>query len=232
MIRWLLAIGVLLILATLVAGEIFARPLAEKAVAREVQQRYQLDREPKIHLEGFPFLVRVALGRLPAATGELQGTTVQGLRLEDAQLHLTDVRFDPGRLAGGNGQVRAQHGSASVTVSDADLTRLVQSQGVDLQITFQDGKTSVRGRLSIDGRDVDVDASGQLGLSDKQLHFQPDRLSAVGVDVPASLLDQYRDRLGFSVSVPTVAGVQLTQLTVETGRARLAADLASYVLTG
>lgn len=232
MIRWLVAIAAVLVVATLVAGELFARPLAEKAVAREVQQRYHLDREPTVHLEGFPFLVRVALGRLPAATGELRETTVQGLRLEDAQLHLTDVRFDPGRLAGGNGQVRAQSGSAAVTVSDAELTRFVQSQGADLQITFQDGKTSVRGRLSIEGRDVDVDASGQLDLTDKQLHFQPDRLAAVGVDVPASLLDQYRDRLGFSISVPAVAGVQLTQLTVETGRARLGAELASYVLTG
>jgi hypothetical protein len=115
-------------------------------------------------------------------------------------------------------------------VTDADLNHFLQDHDISVQLSFRNGKATASGRFTLEGQDIDLNASGQLIFVGSQLHFQVDQVAAVGQQVPASVLDQYRDRLGFSITVPPVAGVQLTSLAIEEGRVRLAADVTSYLL--
>ena len=230
-LRWLVVLVALVVVAALVAGELIARPLAERAVGRDVKRRYQLDQRPEVQLGGFPFLVRVALGRLPSAHGRLTDTEVEGLRIQEARLRFDDVRFDPARLADADGEVTAAGGSALVSVTDDDLTRFLAGRGVDTPVRFRAGEVQVTGRFTVVGVSADVTAAGLLEVDDSQLRFLPTDLSAAGVDLPAALLEPLREELAFTVALPRVAGVQLSRLAVEESRVTLAADLADYVLT-
>jgi len=235
-LRALLVVLVVLVLLALVAGEVVLRPLAQRAVAEDVQDRYQLDQRPSVHLGGFPFLVRVAMGNLPSATGRLRDTTIEGLTLEDVELRLQDVSFDTLGLLGGDGEVRAGAGQAAVTVVDVDLSRYLTDRGLAFDVRFAPGQVTVGGTVSVAGTDVRVEATGTLAIQDGQLSFTPAGIQLVGsratLTVPQAVLDTFRDRVAFTVPLPEVAGVQLTSLEIGTGTATLRADLAEYLLSG
>jgi hypothetical protein len=222
----------LAVVLALLAGELIARPLAEEAVGRDVQRQYDLDQRPEVELDGFPFLVRVALGRLPSAEGRLTDSVVEGLRLAEAELRFRDVRFDLPRLAGGDGQVTAEGGTARVSVTDDDLSAFLAGQGIDSRVRFAPGTVEVTGQFTIRGVAADVTAVGELAVEGDQLRFQPTGLSAGGFGVDSSLLEPVLDQLAFTVELPRVAGVQLSRLSVEEGRITLSADLDDHVLTG
>jgi len=225
-LRALLLIVVLLVALALVAGEVLLRPLAQRAVAEDVQDRYQLDQRPSVHLGGFPFLVRVVMGHLPSATGRLRDTTIEGLTLEEVELRLQDVRFDTFDLLGGDGEVRA----------DVDLSRYLADRGLSFDVRFTPGQVTVGGTVTVAGTDVRVEATGALAIQDGQLSFRPAGIQLVGsratLTAPQAVLDTFRDRVAFTVPLPEVAGVQLTSLEIGTGTATLRADLAEYLLTG
>ena len=235
-LRALLLIVVLLVALALVAGEVLLRPLAQRAVAEDVQDRYQLDQRPSVHLGGFPFLVRVVMGHLPSATGRLRDTTIEGLTLEEVELRLQDVRFDTFDLLGGDGEVRADAGQATVAVADVDLSRYLADRGLSFDVRFTPGQVTVGGTVTVAGTDVRVEATGALAIQDGQLGFRPAGIQLVGsratLTVPQAVLDTFRDRVAFTVPLPEVAGVQLTSLEIGTGTATLRADLAEYLLTG
>jgi hypothetical protein len=233
-LRALLIALVLLVLAALVAGEVIVRPLAERAVAEDIQARYALDERPSVSLGGFPFLVRVAMGRLPSADGRLRDLTVEGFTVQQADLRLQDVRFDLVRLASGDGQVSADSGQAEATVSDVDLTNYLAGLGLDFDVRFTPGAVTVGGAVTVAGVEVRVQATGTLAIQDGQLSFAPQSVEAgnASVTVPKGLLDNFRRAVAFTVPIPEVAGVQLTDLELGIGTATLRADLASYLLTG
>ena len=234
-LRWLLVALLLVVLLALVAGEVILRPLAERAVARDVQDRYQLDQRPSVHLGGFPFLVRVAMGHLPSATGRLRDTTVEGLTISLAELRLQDVRFEALRLLDGDGEVRADSGQAAVTVTDADLSRYLADRGLPLDVRFTPGQVTVGGTVTVAGVEIRVEASGALAVEDGELSFAPASIQAVGaratLTVPQAVLDAFRSTVAFSVPLPEVVGVQLTDLQIGAGTVTLRAELAEYLLS-
>ena len=225
-------IAALAVVVALVLGELVARPLAEQAVGRDIQQHYDLDQRPDVQLNGFPFLLRVALGRLPSAEGRLSDSVIEGLRISEAELRYDDVRFDPSRLARSTGEVTAERGSARVTVTDADLTALLAERGVDGRVRFTPGTVEVTDRFTVRGISAEVTATGELSVVDDQLRFEPTRLSAGGVGLDPDLLEPVLEQLAFTVTLPRVAGVQPSGLVVEEGRVTLTADLTDPVLTG
>jgi hypothetical protein len=235
-LRALLVVLLLLVLLALVAGEVVLRPLAQRAVAENVQERYQLDQKPSVRLGGFPFLVRVVIGHLPSATGRLRDTTVEGLTLQEVELRLQDVRFDTTGLLDGDGEVRADAGPATVTVADVDLSSYLADRGLPFDVRFTPGQVTVGGTVTVAGIEVRVEATGTLAIQDGQLSFTPAGIRAVGaratLAVPQAVLDAFSQRVAFSVPLPEVAGVQLTSLALGTGTATLRADLAEYLLTG
>jgi hypothetical protein len=233
-LRALLIALVLLVLAALVAGEVIVRPVAERAVGEDIQARYELEERPSVTLGGFPFLVRVALGRLPSAEGQLQNVTVEGFTVQEANLRLHDVRFDVVRLADGDGQVSADSGRAEATVSDVDLTNYLAGLGFDFDVRFTPGEVTVGGSVAVAGTEVRVQATGVLTMSEGRLSFAPAgvEVGTATVTVPQNLLDGFRRTVAFTVPVPAVAGVQLTDLELGSGTATLRADLADYLLTG
>jgi LmeA-like phospholipid-binding len=234
-LRALLITVLLVAVLALVAGEVVLRPLAERAVARDVQDRYQLDQRPSVHLGGFPFLVRVAMGHLPSATGRLRNTIVEGLTLEAVELRLKDVRFDTVHLLDGDGNVRADAGQATVIVEDTDLSAYLAARGLPFDVRFSPGQVTVGGTVTVAGVQVRVEASGDLAVTGGQLTFSPTSIQAVGsratLAVPQSVLDAFRSTVAFSVPLPEVAGVQLSELEIGPGMATLRAELADYLLT-
>jgi hypothetical protein len=227
----IVAVFVVVVLG-LVAGEVILRPQAERAVADDVRDRYRLDTRPAVKLGGFPFLLRVALGRLPSADGRLRDVTVEGFTVESAELHLRDVRFDPMRLARGGGDVTARAGQAAATVSDVDLTRYLSSQGLGLDVHFTTGEVRVAGTVSVARAQVTLVAAGSLQVSGQQLVFAPHSVEATSGDVtvPGPVIDAFRQTVSFAVPLPEIAGVRLTDIQFAAGTATLRANLSSYVL--
>ena len=123
-----------------------------------------------------------------------------------------------------------------MTVTDADLSRYLADRGLPFDVRFTPGQVTVGGTVTVAGMEIRVEASGALAVEDGELSFTPASIQAVGaratLTVPQAVLDAFRGTVAFSVPLPEVVGVQLTDLQIGAGTVTLRAELAEYLLTG
>ena len=226
-----LVVLVVVVGLVLAATELVGRPLAERAIARKVREDHGLTRTPEVSLSGFPFAVQVARGELDGASVVLEDYDVAGLRLERAELDLTDVTFDPARLIDGRSRVDAANASFAATVTETAVTAYLAGEGIGLTVGFQPGGLQVSGVVPVQGQSLDVTAGGDLAVDGSSLSFRPTTFSADGAAPPEAVLETAADTLGFTVPLPAVAGVQVSGVQLGAAEATLTADVTGYVLT-
>lgn len=160
LIFFLVAVVVLAVVA-----DIFVKGLAEREVAAELSSALELDEEPEVEIESFPFLIAFAQGNFDAMTISSEDVDAGALRISEITLILEDVSFEPSEVIGGStDEITIEGGSGSGVLTDQDLTRSLQSKGGEGSVTFSGGEAQVDTDAGSATASVEI-TDGVLGIS-------------------------------------------------------------------
>ena len=216
----------LLVLAVVAVGADFgARAIAESRLASSVQSSLDLPRRPDIQLEGFPFLLQAARGRIEGASVELRDVQTGGVPLESVTLSFEDLEFDGVALVSGSGTVASRGGTAQAVMTEDALSRFLQDQGTPVLVRLRGPGIMVSTRINTGSQTTTATAEGPVRVEGGRLVFAPDDVEIEGsVGVPAAAL-------AFDVPLPDlVPGLTYESVLVHDGVAAIEASLAGAEL--
>jgi hypothetical protein len=187
------AVLVPVLVVFLVGPYTFLPSLLEYAVAQDVKARLGVEKQPYVKLKSNPPLRMLA--------GEFSGGRIVMKNTDLGNLTATRVRidldpFDINLWA----TVKKGHvvyrdplsGDVRVDVPESEVSRLAMA-GSEIPITsvdVQEGGVVVRSEVSVLGTHLPVSIEGEPGLRDGDLIFEPQGLSAAGIQVPDELADR------------------------------------------
>lgn len=197
-----------------------ARAVAEARLASSVQDALGLPDRPDLELQGFPFLLQVARGRLDALEIELSDVDAEGLNLERVTLSFEELTFDRVALLRGSGAVSVSSGSAQATVTEDGLSTYLQEGGTPVRVRLDGPGIRVSTRISTGQQTTTATAEGPVRVEEGRLIFSPDEVEVEGtLGVPAAALS-------FDVLLPDlVPGIRYESVVVSDGVATIEADL-------
>jgi hypothetical protein len=216
----------LLALAAVGVGADFgARALAEARLASSVQDSLGLAQRPDIELEGFPFLLQAARGRLESASVELRDVEVEGMPLQSVTLSFENLVFDGVALVSGSGTVASRGGSAQAVLTEDALSGYLQDQGTPVEVRLRGPDILVSTRISTGAQTTTATAEGPVQVEAGRLVFSPEDVQIEGsVGVPAAAL-------AFAVPLPDlVPGITYRGVLIHDGLAAIEASLAGAEL--
>ncbi len=202
--------GTLLLLTVLVVGVyIFAAPLLEDLVARNLQSRLGLESAPEISLEGGP--TSLLTGRFDGGRVVLPGFDFGDVRPEKVSVELAPFDLNvPGSLTSGQLQTRTPlSGTLRVTLSEAEVTRVASTGATDFpvrNVDLEEGVTVVTSETFALGQSIPVSVEGPLDLQNNSLVFEPRRVEALGLPVPAQLTGQLLQGTSFVYPIEPLSG--------------------------
>lgn len=179
--RWprRLAIALVVLLLLLVAADRIGVVVAQRAAAQTLQSSQDLPREPSVAIAGFPFLTQLAARDLTKVTVDAGDVPVGESGRRFTVSRLTVVLHD--LTATGDLQTfRAQRGSATATVSYAELSRAL---GVGLSYA---GRDRVRASVSVTlaGQTLNGSVTASVRVADGALSFVDAAVSSGGDALP------------------------------------------------
>lgn len=215
----LITLVVLVVVA--VGADFGARAVAESRLASSVQDSLGLPQRPEIELQGFPFLLQAACGRIDGVSLELHDVETRGIPLESITLDFEELQFDPTALVSGSGTVESQAGSAQAVVSQDSLSRYLQDQGTPVEVRLRGPGIEVSTRISTGAETTTAIAEGRVRVEGGSLVFAPEDVEIEGsVGVPAAAL-------AFDVPLPDlVQGITYERVLVHDGVAAIEGSLA------
>ena len=181
------------LLVFLIGPYTFLPSLLEYAVARNVKARLGIERQPDVELKSDPPL-RMLAGEFSGGRIVMKNTDLGNVTATRTRIDLDP--FDINVWA----TIRKGHvvdrdplsGDVRVDVPEREISRLAKAgseipiQDVDVQ---EDG-VIVRSEVSVLGTRFPASIEGEPGLRDGELIFEPQGLTAAGVQVPDELADR------------------------------------------
>lgn len=236
-----LLISLMVILGVLVAADFGAAAFAEHRVAEKMRTELELERDPRVRINGFPFLYQAARGDFRDVRIRASGVAAGPLRDLDVQADLRHAKVATSRvLAGTANKIKVEKVVGRIRLNESDIGRILEIPDLHIRPAPRmdnksgDKSTAVRldGTVNIASTDNHVTVVGRLSLSDGKLHIEPRKLdlenSSVGrIDLPEifekSILRRFRTtvdpgNLPFTVT-PTAVRAERGALVME-GRAR------------
>ena len=216
----------MVVLAVVAVGADFgARSLAESRLASSVQASLDLPQRPDIELQGFPFLLQAAQGRLDGVSVEVRDFEAGGIPLQRVTLSFEDLEFDGVALVSGSGTVASRGGTAQAVLSEIALSRYLQDQGTPVVVRLRGPGVQVTTRISTGTKTTTATAEGAVRIQDGHLVFSPKDVAIEGsVGVPAAAL-------AFDLPLPDlVPGITYESVLVSDGVAAIEASLAGAEL--
>ncbi len=216
-----LLIAVVLLLGLAVAADFSAARVFESHVTTALQRRYDLGKRPVVQVRDFPFLPHLVSGHFSTIDLATDHASARGLTVESLELHLRDVTVPRSVMLGRSGLVRVARSDGEVTLSQAEINRLVAERLQGGSLTLGSGGARVQLRTEVLGRPLTVVVSGRLGARAGRIAFTPQTVQISGVSDPL-LEQQLASQFTFDVSLPPLpAGFMVDRLDVEPGAALL-----------
>lgn len=168
-----LLVGLVVLVAILVAADFGLRLYTERWVAGELAAVLDVPERPSVAIDGFPFVVRFLAGEFPSATAESAPLRLEGITFRDVEFTLRDVRFPPGDVLGGEGGViRARTGRGSLSLTGRQASEALSGQGVPVTVRIEGGEVflstgqlpqEVQVDLAVNGNELEI-RSAEAGL--------------------------------------------------------------------
>ncbi|MGH2710628.1 MAG: LmeA family phospholipid-binding protein [Actinomycetota bacterium] len=212
---------ILLVLVAIALGADFGiKEIAETRLASSVETALDLPERPDIDLQGFPFLLQVARGRLDAVSVEVTDVDVEGLVLDSITLSFEDLEFESSALIRGSGSIASRGGTAQAVVTEDALSAYLQDQGTPVLVTLPGPGIRVETRVSTGGETTTATAQGPVTVEGGRLVFAPEDVQVEGtVGVPAAAL-------AFDIPLPAlIPGITYESVLVQDGIAAIEASL-------
>jgi hypothetical protein len=192
-----LVVGLALMVSVivLVGTYTFLPLLAERMVARNVQEGMGLRERPEIELQSDPAPAILAGmfsgGRISLGDADLGDVRVRRVvvNLDPFDLDMTEIVM--------TGAIRSDEplsGTLRAEVSEGEISRFTKAQDIELK----EGRVLVISEAQVLGFDVPVSIQGSLVLRDGALIFEPRRMWTHGTPLPGELREQLLTRGDFS----------------------------------
>jgi hypothetical protein len=221
------AVLVPVLVVFLIGPYTFLPSLLEYAVAQDVKARLGVEKQPYVRLKSNPPL-RMLRGEFSGGRIVMKNTDLGNLTATRARIDLDP--FDINLWA----TVKKGHvvyrdplsGDVRVDMPESEVSRLAMAGSeIPIQdVDVQDGGVVVRSEVTVLGTHLPVSIEGEPGLHDGELIFEPQGLTAGGIQVP----DELADRLlaGTSFEYP------LNRLPYQTNITGVEAEEGQIILSG
>jgi hypothetical protein len=220
------AVLVPVVVVLLIGPYTFLPSLLEYAVARDVQSRLGIEKQPEVRLRSDPPL-NMLRGEFSGGRIAMRNVDLGGVRAEKASIDLDPFDVDVWDTMK-NGRVvdrQPLSGALEIEVSQDEVARLVE-KGSEMPVTsveVKKGGVVVGSEASALGTQFPVSVEGHLALDNGDLVFEPRGLKAAGVPVPDELADQLLSGADFKYPLDRLP-YQTTMTGVETESGRIVLD--------
>ena len=216
------AVLVPVVVVVLVGPYTFLPSLLEYAVAKDVQNKLGIEKQPEVRLRSDPPL-NMLRGEFSGGRIALRNVDLGGVRAEKASIELDPFDIDVWDTMR-NGRVVDREplsGDLQLEVSEDEISRLVSARS-ERPITGIDVKPSgvvIGSEAKILGADVPVSVQGELGLRDNTLVYEPRSIEAAGVRVSDELADRLIDGAVFEYPLDRLPyQTRVTEVDTEEGQ--------------
>lgn len=223
----LIAVVVLAVLA--VAADRIGLLVAERQIASRVQSSQDLNRQPSVEIEGFPFLTQVVANHYPnvrlTAPEMPVGNSDRRVKLADLDARLHDVR--------------AIDNFSGVTVQTADGTAMLTypelSRALGVTVGYAGGgRVQASSSVEVLGQTVTGTASAEVGIAGgDELTFSSVRVGVpqAGISVPEQLTEQFSSIFANKLSLRGLPfHLRIQQLVATDDGVRIAATARGLTL--
>jgi LmeA-like phospholipid-binding len=222
--RTLTLLAALLLVAAvmvLIGTYAFLPSFIECVAARGVQDRLGLEETPEVRLEGDP--LPMLAGRFSGGEISLGDADLGGVRAEQVVVDLDPFDLDVVRSVTSRAPVAEEplSGTLRATLPEAEVLRVVRA-GADVplrDLRLESGRMIVDSEATFLGLTVPVSVQGDLLLRGESLVFEPQRVAALGSDVPEEIAQGALE--GTDLSFPLAGlpeGAEIEGVEVEENR--------------
>jgi LmeA-like phospholipid-binding len=212
-----LLIGAVVLLILGAAADFAAARVFEDRVTDVLQREYDLGRRPVVQVRDFPFLPHLATGRFSDIDVAADDVSAEGVNAAKLVLHLHDVRVPRDVLLGESGRVDVGRADGQVTLTEAELNRLLAGRLPGGSLAVDGDGVRVRLRTELLGQPLEAVATGRLGIRGSAITFTPEAVR-LGDGLDPALGSQLAPRLTFEVPLPELpAGLRLERVDTRPG---------------
>jgi hypothetical protein len=224
-----LVVVLLVVVGLLVVADRVALHLAERAVADQARTSAGLSTTPKVTAHGFPFLTQVLRGRYDRIDVELTDLDRGGVRMQELDATLREVKVPLGEALGGKvDSIPVGSLDATALVTYAELAHRSGIVGVSMQP--EGDKVRVTGRVSFLGQTVRASALSRVSLRNGRIALKAVSFTILGQSTPS--IAALTSALDVIVPVGTLPyDLELTDLKVLPEGLRLVARSGPTTLT-
>ena len=222
----LAAVLVPVVVVLLMGPYTFLPSLLEYAVAKDVQNRLGIEKQPEVRLRSDPAL-NMLKGEFSGGRIAMRNVDLGGVRAEKASIDLDPFDIDVWATMK-NGRVVDREplsGALQIEVSQDEVSGLVERSS-EMPVTGVEVKKDgmvVGSEAAVLDTQIPVSVEGDLALDNDDLVFEPLALEAAGVPLPDELADQLLAGASFSYSLDRLP-YQTTITGVETESGRILLD--------
>jgi hypothetical protein len=168
-------------------------PLLEYAVAQDVKARLGIEKQPYVKLKSNPPL-RMLAGEFSGGRIVMKNTDLGNVTATRTRIDLDPFDINLWATVKRGHVVYRDHlsGALQVDVPEREVSRLAKAGSeIPIQdVDVQEGGVVVRSEVSVLGTHFPVSIEGEPGLRDGELIFEPQGLTAAGIQVPDELADR------------------------------------------
>lgn len=204
------AIFIVVLLGLLLALDRFGVGYAEDEVAAQLQEDLALSRPPEVEITGFPVLTQAIAGRYDDVRLRLDAADVAGLRDLDVVVQLRGLQITLGELFSEDVEaIPVERIDGAVSVPYATVAEQI---GDGVTVAGDGNAVTVTETFTVLGQSFPVSGTGEVTvLGPQRLGVTVTALDLGGVEIPESLLDQFRDQLSFTYELsPLPFGLTVT----------------------
>ncbi|WP_164737344.1 DUF2993 domain-containing protein [Georgenia sp. SYP-B2076] len=212
-VAWAALILVVLLAAAVVVDRVL-HARAETEVAKQLTSFMEVDGEPDVTIDGFPFLTQVAAGTMTSVRASAAGVVAEGTQLDDVKVHARGVALTQPITAG-----RLE---VTGTLPDAEIQRLVDERHGDLGLAVSTHTEGVTLRATLLGMPLEVLA--EPTVAGQSIQVRVVRLTLGGQEVDAGALAPLLGStpLSFDLAVPNLPqGLAVDGVRAQDGGVRL-----------
>ncbi len=217
------AVLVPVVVIFLIGPYTFLPSLIEYAVAKDVQNRLGIEKQPEVKLKSDPPLAMLK-GEFSGGRIAMRHVDLGGVRAEKASIDLDPFDIDVWDTMK-NGRVVDREplsGALEIEVSEDEISRLAQkdSEMPVRSVKVERDGVHIGSEASVLGKQFPVSVQGNLAVEHGDLVFQPASLEAAGVPVPEELADRLLAGADFEYSLDrlpyqtTINSVEMEQGTI------------------
>lgn len=188
-----LVITLIVLAAVFVVADRLTHSAAQRQVAREIAETYELSSRPEVRIRGFPFLTQAVRGHYREIDLATEDVAVSDVRIGRIEVRLASVEAPLQALLQRDvSEVRAGTVTGTAVVSFAEVQRRLPGE---TEVRPAGDALELSGDVRVFGRAVPVTAVLDVAVADGAIALRPTRIEAGGVAGNPALQERFTFRI-------------------------------------